>query len=202
MHINRGLLLPGKCSSMAPPAAAMKNCRWGLQWNKAAEKCWAAERKSDNIWTGTDCWKGKRVCVRERKRHGRGGRKGAHRETGEDKKYEWVVGRTWKERIWKLTQIMLQHRLCAHARRREILHSLVFLMSLEEHTYGACTCAPVQLCVYPREKWLHSRWIARKRGPKEGEEPEPKSGEFRLFSRPGDACTVILWMKSATHTNI
>lgn len=46
------------------------------------------------------------------------------------------------------------------------------------------------------ESRTHSRWIARKRGPNDGEEPEPKSGEVRLFSRPGDACTVILWMKS------
>lgn len=44
--------------------------------------------------------------------------------------------------------------------------------------------------------WHHSRWKARKRGPKEGDDPKPKSGEFRRFSRPGDACTVILWMKS------
>lgn len=37
------------------------------------------------------------VCVRERKqkgREGRGGEEGAHRETGEDKKDEWVVGST------------------------------------------------------------------------------------------------------------
>lgn len=35
--------------------------------------------------------------------------------------------------------------------------------------------------------------MARNRGPMEG---EPKSGEFRLFSNPGEACTVILWIKS------
>lgn len=40
---------------------------------------------------------------------------------------------------------------------------------------------------------MHSHWMARKRGPMEG---EPKSGEFRLFSNPGEACTVILWIKS------
>lgn len=59
---------------------------------------------------------------------------------------------------------------------------------------------PVCVCVYvcALREGPHSRWIALNRGPKEGEEPEPKSGEFLLFSRPGDACTVILWMKSAS----
>lgn len=172
MHINQGLLLPGKCSSMAPPAAAMKNCRWGLQRNKAAEKCWAAERKSDNIWTGKDCWKGKRVCVRERKRHGRGGRKGAHRETWEDKKYEWVVGRTWKERIWKLTQNnVATSSLCTCKKARDPPFFSFLYVSRRTHIWCVhlCTCATVclskgemtALTLDRTETWAEGGWGAR-----------------------------------------
>ncbi len=90
--------------------------------------------------------------------------------------------------------------MCACKRKRDPTFFDFLNVSGSTHTYvhlHTCACA----CVNPREKRLHSRWIARKRGPKEGEEPDPKSGELRLFSRPGDACTVILWMKSATHTH-
>lgn len=94
---------------------------------------------------------------------------------------------------------MKAHERRAFRREAVLQRSLCERRKATHPTFSERRHKRVHLCVDPKgENQAHSRWIARKRGPKEGEEPDPKSGEFRLFSRPGEACTVILWMKSAT----
>lgn len=137
-----------------------------VQSGNCTQEVWngnrGAERKSDNIWTGTDYWKGK-GCVRETG------------STGPDRKW-WKTKDAWAA-VRTRPELGNPSGLCCNN----------FHLHLWIETFTSVQSFD-----------LDSRWIARKRGPKEGEEPEPKSGEFLLFSRPGDACTVILWMKSAT----
>lgn len=75
---------PSPAVTCLPLLLQSGNCTQEQQRGSEMEK--RAERKSDNIWTGTDYWKGK-GCVREgQSREGRDGERGAQQETMGDKR--------------------------------------------------------------------------------------------------------------------
>lgn len=89
-------------------------CCWtGVTAVGRNEKCWATERKSDNIWTGTGYWKGKRVCVREKEREAHGGKQGKMKERNKEGPKGNRAGLKrrvggWKRHILEDRNVMLQ----------------------------------------------------------------------------------------------